>query len=132
MTWRHQAHQRLEVVAPGRAARRAASRRHRLADRLDDVRRDQRPAIHQRRVRGRELDRRDRHALAERAVREVDLLPRLDGRVVDEAAHLAGDVDAGRLGRSPSSSQMSWRIAEDLAVVSPRPRATFAATTLRE
>ena len=47
-----------------------------IADGLDDVRLDQRPAVHQRGIGRRQLDRRDRDALAERAVGEVDLAPR--------------------------------------------------------
>ena len=53
-------------------------------------------AVHHRRVGRRELERRDRDALAERAVREVDLAPRPDRRVADDAADLAGEVDPGR------------------------------------
>ena len=44
-----------------------------VPDRLDDMRLDERPAVHQRRVRRRELDRRDGDTLPERAVGEVDL-----------------------------------------------------------
>ena len=68
-----------------------------LADRLHDMGLDHRPAVHQRGIGRRELDRRDRHALAERAVGEVDLGPRLEPRVADDAGRFVGEVDA-RLG----------------------------------
>ena len=52
-----------------------AGSRLRVADGLHDVGLDERAAVDHRRVRRRELERRHRDALAERAVREVDLAP---------------------------------------------------------
>ena len=62
-------------------------------------------------VRHGELHRGDRHALAERSVGEVDLAPRLDGRIVDVGVtrDLAGDIDPGLL----PEAQPAPRLVQD-------------------
>ena len=125
-------HQLRELVGLRTGASRVLRRPSRRRRRPTTCGVDQDPAVHRAPRTRRELDLGDRHALAERAVREVDLAPRLDRRVVDEAADLAGDVDARSAGRTPARARSRGGSPSASAVVSPRPSATFAATTLRE
>ena len=129
----HQARSASSTACWSMTSARGRRRRSSVADRLDDVRLDQRPAVHQRGVGRRELDRRDRDALAERAVGEVDLAPRRDRRVADEAGRPRRRRRCP-VGCAEAEPQSTCRTGSPTTarVVLPRPRATLAATTLRE